>query len=130
MRDGNKANACFSGVQQHVWLEPWNTWSNLRAYLDRSLDDMASVGGSLGSHVLLPGFLIDILRRTRASLATHYPGVSSQGGMTITLRPFVHVDFRRRPQPVPRSQVQGPPEYGRSCDYSERVTMIAYYSLR
>ena len=24
---------------------------------------------------------------------------------------------------------QGPPEYGRSCDYSEQVTTIAYYSL-
>ena len=23
---------------------------------------------------------------------------------------------------------QGPPEYGRSCDYCEQVTMIAYYS--
>ena len=24
---------------------------------------------------------------------------------------------------------QGPPEYGRICDYSEQVTVIAYYSL-
>ena len=24
---------------------------------------------------------------------------------------------------------QGPPEYGRSCDYREQVTIIAYYSL-
>ena len=24
---------------------------------------------------------------------------------------------------------QGPPEYGWSCDYSEQVTIIAYYSL-
>ena len=24
---------------------------------------------------------------------------------------------------------QGPPEHGRSCDYSEQVTIIAYYSL-
>ena len=23
----------------------------------------------------------------------------------------------------------GPPEYGRSCDYSEQVTMIAYHSI-
>ena len=29
----------------------------------------------------------------------------------------------------PRLYAQGPPEYGRSCDYSEQVTMIAYYSL-
>ena len=25
--------------------------------------------------------------------------------------------------------IQGPPEYGRSCDYSEQVTIIAYTSL-
>ena len=24
---------------------------------------------------------------------------------------------------------QGPPEYGRSCDYREQVTIIAYHSL-
>ena len=24
---------------------------------------------------------------------------------------------------------QGPPEYGRSCDYREQVAIIAYYSL-
>ena len=27
------------------------------------------------------------------------------------------------------SRFQGPPEYGRSCDYSEQVIIIAYYSL-
>ena len=25
--------------------------------------------------------------------------------------------------------IQGPPEYGRSCDYCEQVTILAYYSL-
>ena len=42
---------------------------------------------------------------------------------------------RRRPERQrlirrPRFAVgQGPPEYGRSCDYSEQVTIIAYCSL-
>ena len=27
------------------------------------------------------------------------------------------------------SNYQRPPEYGRSCDYSEQVAIIAYYSL-
>jgi len=29
---------------------------------------------------------------------------------------------------IPGEGVKGPPEYGRSCDYGEKVSMIAYYS--
>ena len=44
-------------------------------------------------------------------------------------RLLVIIDRRPRRGYEPSRESQGPPEYGRSCDYCDQVTIIAYYGL-
>ena len=47
--------------------------------------------------------------------------------LSIYIYIYIYIHTVLRLWAIP--QDYGPPEYGRSCDYSEQVTIIAHYSL-